>query len=104
MSFSAASLRAVLGAHLPAGAPGLAVALSGGADSARLLAAASARGATFRGLEVRAVHVDHGLQSAAAAFRDSCAALCADLGVPLTVITAVVETPPGASLEAAARD
>ena len=113
MSFSAASLRAVLGAHLPAGATGLAVALSGGADSASLLAAtiaaaamdaAAAGGATFRGLEVRAVHVDHGLQSAAAAFRDSCAALCADFGVPLTVIPAVVETPPGASLEAAARD
>jgi tRNA(Ile)-lysidine synthase len=100
MSFSAASLRAVLAAHTPAGATGLVVALSGGADSSSLLAATIAAGT----MRVRAVHVDHGLQSAAAAFRDSCAALCADLGVPLSVIPAVVKTPPGTSLEAAARD
>jgi tRNA(Ile)-lysidine synthase len=108
MSFSAASLRAVLGAHTPAGATGLVVALSGGADSASLLAAACASGAAFgaafRGLPVRAVHVDHGLQAAAASFRDSCAALCARLDVPLTMIPITVETPPGASIEAAARD
>jgi tRNA(Ile)-lysidine synthase TilS/MesJ len=69
MSFSAASLRAVLEAHTPAGATGLVVALSGGADSSSLLAATAALGTTFRGLRLRAVHVDHGLQSAAAAFR-----------------------------------
>jgi tRNA(Ile)-lysidine synthase len=102
MSFSAASLRAVLDAHAPAGATGLAVALSGGADSASLLAAASA--AAFRGLPVRAVHVDHGLQTAAAAFRESCAARCASLDIPLTVIRVIVHAPPGASIEAAARD
>lgn len=102
MSFSAASLRAVLDAHAPAGATGLAVALSGGADSASLLAAASA--AAFRGLPVRAVHVDHGLQAAAAAFRESCAAWCASLDIPLTVIRVMVNAPPGASIEAAARD
>jgi tRNA(Ile)-lysidine synthase len=68
------------------------------------LAAAAALGATFRGLGLRAVHVDHGLQTAAAAFRETCAALCAGLEVPLAVISAVVRTPPGASLEAAARD
>ena len=102
MSFSAASLRAVLDAHAPAGATGLAVALSGGADSASLLAAASA--AAFRGLPVRAVHVDHGLQTAAAAFRESCATWCASLDIPLTVIRVTVYAPPGASIEAAARD
>jgi tRNA(Ile)-lysidine synthase len=102
MSFSAASLRAVLDAHAPAGATGLAVALSGGADSASLLAAASA--AAFRGLPVRAVHVDHGLQTAAAAFREFCAARCASLDIPLTVIRVMVHAPPGASIEAAARD
>lgn len=104
MSFSAACLHAVLDAHTPAGATGLVVALSGGADSAALLAAASALGAAFRGLPLRAVHVDHGLQSAAAAFRESCAACCASLGIPLTVIRVVVHAPPGASIEAAARD
>jgi tRNA(Ile)-lysidine synthase len=104
MSFSAASLRAVLDAHTPAGATGLVVALSGGADSASLLAAAAALGASFRGLRWRAVHIDHGLQTAAASFRESCAALCKVLNIPLTVIPITVQTPPGASLEAAARD
>jgi tRNA(Ile)-lysidine synthase len=103
-SFSAASLRAVLDAHTPAGATGLVVALSGGADSAGLLAAASALDLSFRGLRVRAVHVDHGLQTAAAAFGEACAALCERLHISLTVIRVVVETPPGASIEAAARD
>ena len=97
-------LRAALDAHAPAGATGLVVALSGGADSASLLAAAASLGASFRGLPLRAVHVDHGLQAAAAAFREACAALCASLSVPLTVISIDVRTPPGASLEAAARD
>jgi tRNA(Ile)-lysidine synthase len=104
MSFSAASLRAVLGAHTPAGATGFVVALSGGADSASLLAAACALGSGVRALPVRAVHIDHGLQTAAASFRESCAALCAGLNIPLAVIPIKVETPPGASIEAAARD
>ena len=110
MSFSAASLRAVLDVQVPAGATGLVVALSGGADSAALLLAAADSNAatgwssTFRGLPVRAVHVDHGLQAAAAEFREVCAALCRALDVPLTVIPVVVHSPPGASVEAAARD
>jgi tRNA(Ile)-lysidine synthase len=103
-SFSAASLRAVLDVHVPAGATGLVVALSGGADSAALLFAASAAGPVFRGLPLRAVHVDHGLQAAAAEFREACAALCLGLDIPLKVIPVAVHNPPGASLEAAARD
>jgi len=102
--YSAASLRAVLDAHAPAGATGLVVALSGGADSASLLAAAHALGGRFRGLRLRAVHIDHGLQAAAASFREACAALCAALEIPLTVIPVSIQTPPGTSIEAAARD
>jgi tRNA(Ile)-lysidine synthase len=110
MSFSAASLRAVLEVQVPAGVTGLVVALSGGADSAALLFAAADSSAaagsksTFRGLPVRAVHVDHGLQAAAAEFREACAALCRALDVPLTVIAVTVHSPSGASVEAAARD
>ncbi|MHB8720378.1 MAG: tRNA lysidine(34) synthetase TilS [Steroidobacteraceae bacterium] len=104
MSFSAAYLGAVLDAHAPHQATGLVVALSGGADSAGLLAAAHGLGTGFRGLGLRAVHVDHGLQAAAASFREACAALCAALDIPLTVIPVSVQTPPGASVEAAARD
>jgi tRNA(Ile)-lysidine synthase len=104
VSFSAAYLSAVLDAQVPAGATGLVVALSGGTDSASLLAAAAGLGAPLRALSLRAVHIDHGLQSAAASFREACAALCAVLDIPLTVISVSVQTPPGASVEAAARD
>jgi tRNA(Ile)-lysidine synthase len=104
MVFSAASLHAVLDAHVPQQARGLVVALSGGADSAALLGAAAALGANFRGLPLRAVHIDHGLQAAAAEFRASCAALCDRLSVPLTIISISVDAPAGTSLEAAARD
>ena len=68
-----------LNARLPAGATGLAVALSGGADSCALLAAAVLLREERPGLSLRAVHVDHGLQPAAASFRQACAALCARL-------------------------
>ena len=103
MSYSAASLHAVLDAHAPAGAAGLVLALSGGADSAGLLKAAVSLGTSFRGLKLRAVHIDHGLQSASVSFREACAAQCVALGVPLSVIFIDVRSPPGASLEAAAR-
>src|SRR5450631_4817355 len=104
MSFSAASWYAVLESSVPKGARGLVVALSGGADSAALLAALAALGAGFRGLPVRAVHVDHGLQAAAAEFREACAESCRRLEIPLVVIPVVVDAPIGASVEAAARD
>jgi len=103
MNFSAASLRAVLEAHAPVATTGLVVALSGGADSANLLAAAASLQGSFRGLPLRAVHVDHGLQDAAAAFREACAVLCETFGVPLTVLSLGVQAPQGASIEAAAR-
>jgi tRNA(Ile)-lysidine synthase len=104
MSFSAASLHAVLDVQIPPDATGLVVALSGGADSAALLFAAAALGSNFRGLPLRAVHVDHGLQAAAAEFREACAALCRSLDIPLALIPVAVHSPPGASVEAAARD
>ncbi|HEX3913797.1 MAG TPA: tRNA lysidine(34) synthetase TilS [Steroidobacteraceae bacterium] len=104
MNFSVASLHTVLEASVPAGARGLVVALSGGPDSAALLAAAADPGTSFRGLPLRAVHIDHGLQAAAHDFREACIALCRHLGVSLSVIAAEVRGGSGASLEAAARD
>src|SRR5882757_7177286 len=110
MKFSAASLRAVLEAQVPGDASGLVAAISGGADSACLLTAlaqlsAGASGALrlapVRDLPLRAVHVDHGLQPAAAEFRQACVELCGRLRIPLSVI--VVEVEPGVSIEAAAR-
>src|SRR5579863_9299509 len=104
MTFSAACLGAVLDAQVPAGATGLVVALSGGADSASLLIAVSGLGSAFRGLPLRAVHIDHGLQPAALRFSQACAALCSELNIPLAVISVTVQTASGASVEAAARD
>ena len=104
MSFSAASLRAVLEAHTPAAATGWVVALSGGADSACLLAAAAQLEQSAHRLSLRAVHVDHGLQAASGAFRAACAAQCRQFGVPLTVLTVAVDCAPGVSVEEAARE
>ena len=102
MSFEAASLRAALVRHAPAEVSGLVVALSGGADSAALLMAAAAL-QEFRGT-LRAVHIDHGLQSAAGQFREACRGLCDALHVPLLIIEVRVDSSSGASIEAAARD
>ena len=119
MSFSAASLGAVLEGLAPAQATGWVVAVSGGLDSACLLTAlvqlseAPLHAAQRRpgeplpavlDLPLRAVHVDHGLQPAAAEFRRACADLCGQLGVPLDIVTVAIEPSAGVSLEAAARD
>jgi tRNA(Ile)-lysidine synthase len=104
MSFSAASLHAALDSSVPEGCAGLVVALSGGADSAVLLAATAAVGQGFRGLPLRAVHIDHGLQASAPKFGEVCQKLCEHLGVPLTIIRVEVEHGAGLSIEASARE
>ena len=77
----------------------LAVALSGGADSTALLIACAER---WPG-QVRAVHVHHGLQSAADGFETFCRQLCAQLQVPLVVQRVDARPAPGQSPEDAAR-
>ena len=77
----------------------LAVALSGGADSTALLIACAER---WPG-QVRAVHVHHGLQSAADGFETFCRQLCARLQVPLVVQRVDARPVPGQSPEDAAR-
>jgi tRNA(Ile)-lysidine synthase len=114
MSFSAAHLYAALESSVPADTTGFVVALSGGADSAALLAAMAATPTStpspptqapgFRGLPLRAVHIDHGLQPAAAQFREACKRLCEHLDVPLRIIRVEVQIDAGLSMEAAARD
>ena len=101
VSFTAADLALTLQRILPAEASGLVVGLSGGLDSCCLANALSQLPAR---LPLRAVHVDHGLQPAAAGFRDHAEALCARIGIPLQVIRVTVGAPSGTSLEAAARD
>jgi tRNA(Ile)-lysidine synthase len=104
MSTAPATLLAAVSAQLPREASGLVVALSGGADSAALLAAASVLRDARSDLHLRAVHIDHALQSAAADFRAACQLQCERLRVPLTVLTVKVAAQPGDSLEAAARE
>jgi tRNA(Ile)-lysidine synthase len=77
----------------------LGVALSGGADSTALLVAAAAR---WPG-QVVALHVNHGLQAAAADFEAHCQAVCQQLGVPLRVQRVQAHPVKGQSPEDAAR-
>ena len=80
----------------------LCVALSGGVDSTALLAALAA--IHPRPGAIRALHVDHGLRPASRRWAQHCRTLARRLRVPLRVLTTQVTRPPGASLEAAARD
>ena len=101
--FGSEWLRAQLTTLLPAFPNvSLCVALSGGLDSTALLAAlATKRPAS---LQLRALHVDHGLRSASKQWAAHCRKLARDLHVPFKVLTTKVERPHGTSLEAAARD
>ena len=77
----------------------LGVALSGGADSTALLVACARRWPQ----QVVALHVNHGLQAAAAQFEAACRALCAQWQVPLRVAHIDARHAPGQSPEDAAR-
>jgi tRNA(Ile)-lysidine synthase len=77
----------------------LAVALSGGADSTALFVACVQR---WPG-QIRAVHINHGLQTAATQFEAHCRALCAQWATPLVVISVNAQPTQGQSPEDAAR-
>lgn len=77
----------------------LAVAYSGGADSTALLWACLQR---FPG-QVHAIHINHGLQAAAAVFEAHCRAQCTAWAVPLQVAAVNAHAQPGQSPEDAAR-
>jgi len=77
----------------------LAVALSGGADSTALLVACVQR---WPG-QIRAVHINHGLQSAATQFESHCRVLCEQWSVPLVVVSVDAQAIQGQSPEEAAR-
>ncbi len=77
------------------------VALSGGRDSTCLLLLASRAVKQFPDITLRAVHIHHGLQSAADDFVESARRTCDQLAVPLHVERVSFETRDG--LEASAR-
>lgn len=77
----------------------VAVAYSAGADSTALLWAAQARWPDH----LTALHVHHGLQAAADGFEATARAVCAGMGVPLSVAHVQAHAEPGQSPEDAAR-
>lgn len=81
----------------------LAVACSGGADSA-MLAAHAAVLAREQGRDIILFHVHHGLQTAADGWAEHVQALGRILGVPAVVAHAQVQANSGQGVEAAARD
>lgn len=88
--------------RLPAAAT-LCVAFSGGRDSTVLLhALARLRG--DRRFVLRAVHVNHRLQSAAGEWAAHCAAVAGSLAVPCRTLRVTVRNERGQGLEAAARE
>lgn len=82
-----------------------AVAWSGGVDSTALMHLLS-HACRLPGarLELRGLHVDHGLQPAAADFRRFCRRTARDWGLPLAMIRAKVQLAAGESVEQAARE
>ncbi|PIF25668.1 tRNA(Ile)-lysidine synthase [Acidovorax sp. 56] len=94
MTLSVDAAMAAFNPELP-----LAVGLSGGADSTALLVAAAQK---WPG-QVRAIHVNHGLQAAAAVFEAHCVQLCRALQVPLVVQRVDARHASGQSPEDAAR-
>ncbi len=100
-SSAKSELLAALEQRVPPGA--YLVAFSGGLDSTVLLHALSRRADAAAGWQIRAVHVNHGLQPAAGDWAAHCARCCAAWSVPLRVL-APGQSPPAANLEAWARE
>lgn len=101
MAFSAASLSKRL-KELPTPA-GYWAAYSGGLDSHVLLHALASLSDRLAA-PLHAIHVNHGLQSAAAGWEHHCATVCQQLAVPLEIVRLNLSPVPGESLEALARD
>ncbi|TVP51667.1 MAG: tRNA lysidine(34) synthetase TilS [Halomonas sp.] len=78
------------------------VALSGGLDSCLLLTLAT-QVCGEAGRSLRAIHINHGLQTAAGSFERHSKALCECLEVPLTIVNVAVDIH-GEGVEGAARN
>ena len=88
-----------LAAALQDAPPGaICIGYSGGVDSTVLLHALAAGGR-----EVRALHIDHGLQPASSGWAEHCRAFCGALGVGITVLRVQVDRIAALGTEGAAR-
>ena len=83
-------------------APAWCIAFSGGLDSTVLLHLLADLARREKLPPLSAIHVHHGLQSAADTWPEHCAQVCAQLGIALDIVR--VQVAPGASLEQAARN
>lgn len=79
------------------------VAYSGGCDSHVLLHALVQVREQLTCKKIRAIHVDHGLQEAAAQWSRHCESMCHQYNVPCTLETLNLDIPKGESIEAFAR-
>ena len=79
------------------------VAYSGGLDSGVLLHLAAQAKSGQRGIEIRALHIHHGLHADADAWTAHCQSHCLSLEVPLTILRVDAGKRPGQSPEEAAR-
>jgi tRNA(Ile)-lysidine synthase len=105
MAFGAGRLAAALAELDPAWPEArFCVALSGGIDSVALLHALHGLREAGRIRGLRALHVDHGLQAGSRGFAERCRDLCRRLAVPFEIADLRLAVPPGASVEAHARD
>lgn len=80
------------------------IAYSGGMDSEVLLKICSELRQNGTIPDIRAIHVDHGLQSEATLFAKHCQSQCHKLSVPLKLIQVKAHARPGESPEEAARN
>lgn len=102
--FSPAALVTLLTERFGFGAGGrVVVAYSGGLDSQVLLSALAALRRQGAGFSLRAVHVDHGLQTDSGIWAERCRDACEALGVACEVLRISVARGPRESLEAVAR-
>lgn len=100
MPFSPAELLPFI-AHLTPGR--CLVAYSGGVDSHVLLHAMAQLRPQLPGVELRAIHVDHGLHSQSASWALHCMQVCSQMDVPCDVLAVDARASSGTSPEAAAR-
>jgi len=103
-AFSPDAFASALNAALPPAFSGLCVALSGGVDSVVLLQALSALRAAQPTWRLRAVHVDHQLQTASGHWAEHCLRIAAGLNVPIDIERVTVDRNHAQGLEAAARE